>query len=1190
MFKKKDIIIAVVLVFFLVAVITIFVLNRQQLKIGNTNAYIDNSTRQIYVSLPAGSSTVQKIYFNFFFKNQSLFIKKISSGSNEEPDSLQKTSLKSGDYFDFGSYISHLKLIIGSGNSSTEYDMWVTTGELPIIKIETENIIKDEPKSDCKISIFSNRHDQNLNLAASEIEITDVVKDDQKYSYSLNIKEDQLIGDVPRILDFELSKRFSLSALNNDKSFSRQKLVYDIFKTISKQNSNTDSRFVELYLNEEYQGIYLLSRRVDRQLLELEAYSEKEPLHSVIYEASGKEADFSNKTAGFSQIQPDYKNDISYFGPLERLIDFVTNKDKQLFLEKANEIIDINNLIDNHILFLLSGSANKLASNQYIYHGNKASDKFKFYPGDFYNYSFGNDLSFNNINAEEIFYPTTLYNKLYEDDVYRNNLKKRWNDLRKDIITYDNLASLIDDSVLKITNAVKRDYSKWTNTPAEKANDNSFNSFNAEIDCLKEYIYKRLLYLDNYFNFPPLIKIGDNFAKINEQTHTIFCALPKGSDTSQVISWYFSEATEISIERIPISSSPLGKYLKQKDINNSYNTYNTLIDNSINTGNISIYIDHITKNTEEEHVLQIAGWAIDRSNTQDTGIKQILLFDGLTMRRETFLGEATSGLPREDVASHFNNASYKYCGFEIYINTLSLENGFHNLYLYVFDKIGNYTLKKIEIEINNDEDLVNDIKKSEKNLKKQLVNAEEYDFYEYIFHGKLTIKDNNKLKEYDLYVTTSDIPVAVIYTGNNPIPQTKKIDASLQIMHNDSNKNNFIDSQVFDFYERIGIQLRGQTSLAFPKKQYSFEIRDKNGEDKNASILGLPSESDWIFGAPYSDKTLIRNVLAYNISNEIGLYASRTRFVEVFLDMPSLGVDYKGLYFLAEKIKRDIDRVDVEIMDSDDVAILPGGYILEMSSDDKIKPQDSFIVTERGLKLINIYPKSDSISQKQKIWITYYINEFEQVLYSDDFKDAEDGYRKYIDVDSFVDYLIINELFKNVEAFTSSTFLYKGRYEKLKAGPVWDFNTSTGNTTYRPSSTNTPIDWVHLDGNWKERFFKDEYFVKKYINRWKQIRKNILSNENIINIIETQEELISEAQIRNFKRWDILGKYIWPNPEPIASTHEEEIENLKNWLLDRSEWIDENINILEDAAELLLNNNNIKTLDDAFEMLEQATE
>jgi hypothetical protein len=1159
MFKKKDIIVILLLGFLLTVAVVAFISSRQQFKVGGVNAIIDNDSGIIFISLPEGSPAAQKVYFNFPFKNDSVYIKRMSAGSIEYDDS-EEIKLVNGNTYDFEDYISHSKISIKSGKSTIEYDLWITTGNVPIITIETEKEIPDEPKIDCTINILSTRKSYNKSRIASEIELVDIVESDPKNSYSLNIKENRITRDVPQILGFDISKRFRLSALDSDRLLSGQKLAYDIFKSLDRENIAPESEYVELYLNNQYRGVYLISRRVDRNMFGLSNYNSEDHRHSVIYEASNWRADYLNGTDGFSQIEPDYENDGSYFSPLEELIDLVSGADSREFLENAESIINIDNLMDNHILFLLSGSSNKLASNQYVYRGNSTGDKFCFCPGNYYDFSFGKDK---NADPEDFFYPTMLFNRLYEDKLYREKLKEQWENLRKDILSYKNLSSLIDKHASGLSDAAGRDFCKWASTGEE---DSAKNNFNEKISHIKNYINDRLKYFDSYINDPPLISIGGSFAKINDQTDTIFCTLPEGSDTSQTISWHLSQDTEIYIERLPVSSSPLCQYLNQIQIRDDFNNHRELINKGSGTDDITIFIDKPSNNELVSGNLHIAGWSLKEEPAQAAEIEHIFLFDGPIVSSDTFLGKASSGLPREDVASKFNNPSYRNSGFEIYLYTPALENGLHELHLYVFDKYGDYSIKKINIEVKNDEDLIREIRNNKENLKKKLVNGMEYNFVEYIFHGNLIIKDSIIEKEYDLYVTTSDVPVAIIYTDNQTIPDDYKIDTLLQIMYHDPEINSLIDSTVFDFYGKIGIEKRGHTSLNFPKNQYSVEVIDENGEDKNVSLLGMPPESDWVLGAPYSDKTLIRNVLAYKISNEMGMYAPRTKFVEVFFDISGgykSEVDYAGLYVLTEKIKRDAERVEVEKMDSDIYKTLSGGYILEMSTDDKIKPVDSFIETERGLKLINIYPRGESITMEQKMWITGYINEFERALYSYNFKDPEEGYRKYIDVDSLVDYIIINELFKNVEAFSASTILYKERYEKLKMGPVWDFNLSTGNTTDMPaSSVNEPVNWVHTEGIWRERLFEDEYFVKKYIERWGELRKDVLSDENILDIIESNVDLISEAQIRNFNRWDILGKYVWPNPKPYAVTYEEEIEKLKNWLIARAEWIDSNIDSL----------------------------
>ncbi len=182
-----------------------------------------------------------------------------------------------------------------------------------------------------------------------------------------------------------------------------------------------------------------MSRRVDKDMFGLKNFKKAENQHSVIYEASNKKADFSMGISGFSQIEPDIIKDGPYFTPLVELIDVIINKDKQKFNQWVDLNIDINNLIDNHILFLLSCNSNKLASNQYIYRGNTTGNKFKFCPGDYYNIGFGIDNDGKKLEATNICYTTRLFNRLYEEKIYRQNLKSRWSELKKTIINEENI-------------------------------------------------------------------------------------------------------------------------------------------------------------------------------------------------------------------------------------------------------------------------------------------------------------------------------------------------------------------------------------------------------------------------------------------------------------------------------------------------------------------------------------------------------------------------------------------------------------------------------------------------------------------------------------------------------------------------------------------------------------------------------
>src|SRR5690606_12306747 len=192
----------------------------------------------------------------------------------------------------------------------------------------------------------------------------------------------------------------------------------------------------------------------------------------------------------------------------------------------------------------------------------------------------------------------------------------------------------------------------------------------------------------------------------------------------------------------------------------------------------------------------------------------------------------------------------------------------------------------------------------------------------------------------------------------------------------------------------IGIEPRGQSSLHWPKKNYSVETRDEFGNNLNTKILGMPKENDWILHGPFSDRSLIRNALAYNVSNQIGQYASRTRFCELFIND-----EYLGVYVFLEKIKPDDDRVNIRKLLPSHVADVTGGYIIKYDKD----------ASSGSIKIV--YPKEDSITIQQQEYIQGYYRNYLMSLHDSVILNPERGYRKYVDISSYIDFTIINEIF-----------------------------------------------------------------------------------------------------------------------------------------------------------------------------------
>ncbi|MEL0009832.1 MAG: CotH kinase family protein, partial [Flammeovirgaceae bacterium] len=260
------------------------------------------------------------------------------------------------------------------------------------------------------------------------------------------------------------------------------------------------------------------------------------------------------------------------------------------------------------------------------------------------------------------------------------------------------------------------------------------------------------------------------------------------------------------------------------------------------------------------------------------------------------------------------------------------------------------------------------------------------------------------IKSYDFDILTLGVG------PEGEIVDEPKVPAALTIKRDDS-----------IFYEGIiGIEIRGESSQYFDKKSYGFETWDKGYNDLDVALIGFPEEEDWILYGPFSDKSLIRNKLIYELSNEMGRYTTKTEFVEL-----TINYEYKGLYIFMEKLKRDKNRINISKLENEDLdnESISGGYIIKIDKSDmqdgsyteynSFQSQFDVFGNENGEIRVNFnyeYPKPGEIHANQKNYIKNYFYEFESSLASDKFKDPNNGFRKYIDEDSFIDFFILNEL------------------------------------------------------------------------------------------------------------------------------------------------------------------------------------
>ncbi|MCF0057659.1 CotH kinase family protein [Dyadobacter sp. CY356] len=441
-------------------------------------------------------------------------------------------------------------------------------------------------------------------------------------------------------------------------------------------------------------------------------------------------------------------------------------------------------------------------------------------------------------------------------------------------------------------------------------------------------------------------------------------------------------------------------------------------------------------------------------------------------------------------------------------------------------------------------------------------------------------------------IIQSNIPIIIINPGNVEIPNDPKVTASFKIIGADGegfysyNRPSFTD--IYQYEGQIGIEIRGNTSTEWPKKSYGFETRDAAGATIDVSLFGMPAESDWVLNACYGDKSFIREVLAQQMYRQTGRYAPRTQYVEVFLQTNG-AMTYMGVYIFMEKVKRGADRVSIKkLSETDsDPAKITGGFLLQVGEDEPEKWTSGISPNNNPSNPKPIYhveyPKLEKYTNAtnkalQFNYIKGFVDNFEQALNGANFKDVATGYRKYLDVDSMVDYLLLQEFTKNSDNWRASTFFYKKRNDEgglLNMGAPWDFDKSMGNQQWCYELSVLPTDsWAWkfnsycpdrppLTVSWPEKILNDCYFVQKLVTRYKQLRLTVWSDANVQSFVEAQSDVLKSKNAinRNFTKWQTLETGIMYNEHYslAGNTPQKEVDYLKTWLQQHLAWMDSNI-------------------------------
>ena len=365
---------------------------------------------------------------------------------------------------------------------------------------------------------------------------------------------------------------------------------------------------------------------------------------------------------------------------------------------------------------------------------------------------------------------------------------------------------------------------------------------------------------------------------------------------------------------------------------------------------------------------------------------------------------------------------------------------------------------------------------------------------------------------------------------------------------------------------RAGLHSRGSASEGYPKKQFKLETWNQADDDEHVALLGLPAESDWVLNGDWQEESLIRNPLMYGLARDMGLEAPGTRFCEVYLHTSGGSLkasDYYGVMVLIEFIKISKNRLNLDSLSPFDNAepAAAGGYIIRFERGASKAPYLS------GWSYLEVADPNTPTSA-QINWISTYVNNFTTAVNSPGFRDPLSGYAAYIDVPSFVNCMIHNELGRNQDAYVKSAYLFKPRGGKLVNGPIWDCNLTFGmSCCFNSHMTNgwqyNYTDWNDPPGHWYLRLLQDADFRQQFIDRYQELRRGLLSETQFNARMEALAAQVQEAQLRNFKQWPTLGRTDMPFQGSLGqfmdvahATWTNHVQEVKFWAKQRTGWMD----------------------------------
>ena len=433
-------------------------------------------------------------------------------------------------------------------------------------------------------------------------------------------------------------------------------------------------------------------------------------------------------------------------------------------------------------------------------------------------------------------------------------------------------------------------------------------------------------------------------------------------------------------------------------------------------------------------------------------------------------------------------------------------------------------------------------------------------------------------------LTSTNLPIVWIEVDGQYIDRDERITARMKVIHNGDGLLNYADTvihpgQHIDYEGYIALRYRGNSSFSISdKKPYSFRPLDKpledGGEKQKVKILGMGKDNNWALLAPYADKSMIRDMLAFEISRPWMEYVPQGRYCEMYLD----GV-YYGVYILTEVVSKGKHRLNLsDPGETDDE--LTGGYIMEVDrNDEKVYTSKRHPVDSTGKQYTSKYirfqyksPEYEDMTTSQIAYIKSRIDQMETALWNYT-PPGESTYGQYIDIDNFVDYQLAQELGHNVDGYRLSGKFFKRRDSEDPRFKMvlWDMNLAYGNADYYKGwRTDT---WIYKNNNtlnnqsdsqlipfWWYKLNTDPHYTARLKARWAQYRRSNLRDDRVMALVDSLALVLTKngAVTRNSQAWPRWGQYVWPNYY-VADSFVDEIDWLKQWLHDRIAWMDQRL-------------------------------